>query len=150
MCGILAPWSGIKTMPSAVETQSPNHGNAREFLQMRTFCQKLKKSLEFLIEFPMILRYFGENEHLRNAEFPGLQTVSLSHGLVRPSLVSLSKTFQSSFWKIFCIFKLFWFLTTWFISWLFVIFNAIFKKFIFQKFSGSPEVRTLAWPGFSP
>ena len=147
-CGTLAPWSGVKSVPSAVEVES-YHCTTREFLQMRTSCQKLKMSLEILVEFSVSLRYFGENEYLRNAEFPSLQAQCLS-----PMVWAFPSLFQQNFWVFFLknllCFWLFWFLTTWFISWLFDVLNDIFKKFIFQEFSGSPVVRTLAWPGFNP
>ena len=32
-CGILVPQPGIEPMPSAMETQSPNHWTAREFVR---------------------------------------------------------------------------------------------------------------------
>ena len=62
---------------------------------MRTSCQKLKKSLEILIEFPMILHYFGENECLRNAEFPGRSQVNP----VEILLAFLGHLSRQSTWK---------------------------------------------------
>ena len=59
---------------------------------MRTSCQKLKMSLEILVEFSVSLRYFGENEYLRNAEFPSLQAQCLS-----PMVWAFPSLFQQNF-----------------------------------------------------